>query len=223
MKRLAALFFLPALTQAATVFDDYETHYASLPNRVFQGQGIKLQPYGLEGDEVTRYGWRGVAAGRRQTVEVRDGQLKVNGRVLPRRIVKAFPDEVVSDSDLDHGTTAFFSKGWICVENTPSSSSGMAVRHKAVYLIRQAGKKQAAWKLPSLFASCTGIRRQDALVYFDKAEYRYLDGQDEPQGLVFKENFIRGNEFVATGGVRSTTFVEAGNVYKFFVMPSHQP
>ncbi len=218
-----ALFLAPVVPHAHTVFDGYEAYYNSLPNRVFQDQGIELQPYSLEGDEVVRYGWSGMAAGRPQKVEVREGQLKIDGRVLPTKRVKAFRDEVAHEADLGHGTTAYFSPGWICVENTPSSSSGTAVRHKAVYLIRQTDKKQEAWKLPSLFASCTGIRWQGKLPQFDKAEYRYLDGQDEPLGVVFKEYVIRGNKFVATGGTRSTTFVEPGNVYKFSVRRGHQP
>jgi hypothetical protein len=54
-------------------------------------------------------------------------------------------------------------------------------------------------------------------VQFDKVTYRYLDGQDEPQGVMFKGYAIQGNKFVATGGERTSTFLEAGNVYKFSI------
>ena len=197
MKFLAALVLVPALGQAATVFDGHEAYYETLPNRLFR-----------------------VAAGRQQRIDVRDGQLKINGRVLSPKLVRAFRDEVVSNSDLGLGTTVYFSTGWVCVENTPASASGTAVRHKVVYLIKQSGKQQQGWKLPSLFASCTAIRIQKSQVQFDKVTYRYLDGQDEPQGVMFKGYAIQGNKFVALGSLRSSTFVEAGNVYKFSVEPN---
>jgi hypothetical protein len=217
MKFLAALILLPALGQAATVFDGYEAYYETLPNRLFRDKGTELQTYSLEGDDVARHEWHGMAAGRQQRIDVRDGQLKINGRVLSPKRVRAFPDEVVSNSDLGLGTTVYFSTGWVCVENTPASASGTAVRHKVVYLIKQSGKQQQGWKLPSLFASCTAIRIQKGQVQFDKVTYRYLDGQDEPQGVMFKGYAIQGNKFVATGGERTSTFLEAGNVYKFSI------
>jgi hypothetical protein len=94
MKYLAALFLAPVLSQATTIFDGYEAYYASLPNRIFQSPGIKLEPYSVLGDDTTRFGWHGMAAGRQQKVEVRDGQLKLNGRPLALQLVKTFPDEV---------------------------------------------------------------------------------------------------------------------------------
>ncbi len=223
MKYLAALFLAPVLSQAATIFDGYEAYYASLPNRIFQSPGVKLEPYSVQGDDTSRFGWHGMAAGRQQRVEVRDGQLKLNGRSLPLKLVKTFPDEVASNMDLDRGTIAYFAQNWTCVENTPSSASGTAVRHHAVYLIKHQGRRQETWKLPSLFASCAGIRLQNGLVHFDKAEYRYEDGQDEPQGVVFNEYLIRGSNFVATGDSQLATFVEPGNVYKFSVKPGSSP
>jgi hypothetical protein len=223
MKYLAALFLAPVLSQATTIFDGYEAYYASLPNRIFQSPGIKLEPYSVLGDDTTRFGWHGMAAGRQQKVEVRDGQLKLNGRPLALKLVKTFPDEVANNMDLDRGTIAYFEQNWTCVENTPSSASGTAVRHQAVYLIRHKGKKQEIWKLPSLFASCVGVRLQNNLVHFDKAEYRYQDEQEEPQGLVLKEYIIQGNKFVATGNRQLTNFVEPGNVYKFSVKTGTTP
>lgn len=217
MKFLAVLLFAPVIGQAATVFDGYEAYYATLPNRLFEGQGIELQPYSVEGDDRVRFGWQGSVNGRQKKIEVRNGVLKVNGRTLNRQRVKAFPDEIASESDLGIGTTAYFSAGWTCVENTPTSASGSAVRHKAVYLIKQTGRTQQAWKLPSLFASCTAIRFQYNLVTFDKVTYRYSDGQDEAQGIEFTEYRIKGNKFIATPNKRSVSFVDPGNVYKFSI------
>lgn len=217
MKLPAALLFLPALASAGTVLDGYEAYYATLSGLLFQGKGVELQPYSVQGDEAVRYGWSGVAAGHQHKVEIRDGVLEVDGRVLKPKSVNAFPDEVVSDGDLGNGATAYFASGWACVDSTPASASGTAVRHKAVYLVRLTKTKPPVWKLPSLFAACAGIRLQAGQIRFDKVEYRYQDGQDDPVGVLFKEYAIQGNKFVPSSSSRSATFVEPGNVYKFSI------
>lgn len=217
MKLLTALVFVPVMSHAATLFDGYEAYYASLPNQLFHDKGKALQPYSLASDDLVRHQWQGNAAGRKQRIELHDGQLTINGRLLKTKDITVFPDEVVSNTDLGAGTSVYFSPGWLCAENTPASASGTAVRHKSVYLIKQTGRRLQGWKLPSLFASCAAIRTQNKTITFYKVTYRYLDGQDEPQGADFKEFAIRGDTFVATGGAQSSTFVETGNVYKFFV------
>ena len=215
MKYLIALLMAPVLAQAATTFDGYEAYYASLPDTLFHGDGIQLQPYAMEGDDEMRYGWQGVVAGRRQALEVRDGVLAINGRVLKRSRIQPFPGEAVGETDLGMGAVAYFSPNWTCVENTPTSASGSAVRHRVVYLIRRAAKGYEAWKLPSLFAHCTSIRLKGKEVLVQEASYRYVDGKDEPTGVAFREFSLINGRFAPTVVRRSITFVEAGNVYKF--------
>ncbi len=215
MKYLIALLMAPVLAQAATTFDGYEAYYASLPDTLFHGDGIQLQPYAMEGDDEMRYGWQGVVAGRRQALEVRDGVLTINGRVLKRSRIQPFPGEAVGETDLGMGAVAYFSPNWTCVENTPTSASGSAVRHRVVYLIRRAAKGYEAWKLPSLFAHCTSIRVKGKEVLVQEASYRYVDGKDEPTGVVFRELSLTKGRFVPTDIRRSIIFVEPGNVYKF--------
>lgn len=187
MKYLIALLMAPVLAQAATTFDGYEAFYASLPDTLFHGDGIQLQPYAMEGDDEMHYGWQGVVAGRRQALEVRDGVLTINGRVLKRSRIRPFPGEAVGETDLGMGTVAYFSPNWTCVENTPTSASGSAVRHRVVYLIRRGTKGYEAWKLPSLFAYCTSIRVKGKEALVQEASYRYVDGKDDPTGVVFRE------------------------------------
>lgn len=215
MKYLIALLMAPVLAQAATTFDGYEAYYASLPDTLFHGEGIQLQSYAMEGDDEMRYGWQGVVAGRRQALEVRDGVLTINGRVLKRSRIQPFPGEAVGETDLGMGAVAYFSPNWTCVENTPTSASGSAVRHRVLYLIRRAAKGYEAWKLPSLFAHCTSIRLKGKEVLVLEASYRYVDGKDEPTGVVFREFSLTKGRFVPTEVTRSITFVEQGNVYKF--------
>lgn len=215
MKYLIALLMAPVLAQAATTFDGYEAFYASLPDTLFHGDGIQLQPYAMEGDDEMRYGWQGVVAGRRQALEVRDGVLAINGRVLKRSRIRPFPREAVGETDLGMGTVAYFSPNWTCVENTPTSASGSAVRHRVVYLIRRAAKGYDAWKLPSLFAHCTSIRAKGQGVLVQEASYRYVAGKDDPTGVNFREFSLTNDQFFPTDVRRSITFVEPGNVYKF--------
>jgi hypothetical protein len=215
MKYLIALLMAPVLAQAATTFDGYEAYYASLPDTLFHGDGIQLQPYAMEGDDEMRNGWQGVVAGRRQALEVRDGVLTINGRVLKRSRITPFPGEAVGETALGMGTVAYFSPNWTCVENTPTSASGSAVRHRVVYLIRRAAKGYEAWKLPSLFAHCTSIRVKGKEVLVQEASYRYVDGKDEPTGVVFRELLLTKGRFVPTDVRRSITFVAPGNMYQF--------
>lgn len=217
MKHVIALLMAPALAHAATAFDGYEAFYASLPDTLFRGEGAELRPYAIEGDDETRYGWQGVAGGRRQTLEMRDGVLKVNGQVLKRNRIQPFPGEAVGETDLGMGAVAYFSPNWICVENTPLSASGSAVRHKVVYLIRRTAKGCEAWKLPSLFAHCTSIRVKRQQILVQEASYRYVDGQDNPTGVTFREFALTKGRFIPTHVKQSITFVEPGNVYKFFL------
>lgn len=217
MKLFGPLLLLPALASAGTVFDSYESYYATLPGQLFHEKGFRLRPYSLQGDKGIRFGWSGTIGDRRHAIEIRNGVLAVDGYALKPKAVNTFPDEVVSDGDLDIGSTAYLAPGWICVENVPSSASGTAVRHKAVYLVRLTNPKPRAWKLPSLFQACGGVRQQISRVMFDKVEYRYQAEQDDPVGVFFKEYIIRGNTFTLSGRSRSASFIEFGNVYKFSI------
>lgn len=222
MATLGAVLLLPALSAcAAKVFDGYEAYYRTLPNRLFPGHGHALTSASLEGDDAERYEWHGRAAGRQQKAVIREGQLSLNGQVLRPRLAKVFPGEFVGETDLGFGTTAYFAPGgWSCFENTPSSASGSAVRHKVVYLIKQSRQHQKAWLLPSLFASCQAIRWHNEMVLFSKATYRSQPGSDESPGIVFDDYVIRGHEFAAIGTHQRTQFIEPVNVYKFRLLPN---
>ncbi|AUH51788.1 hypothetical protein CXB49_13640 [Chromobacterium sp. ATCC 53434] len=215
MKRLAWIVLcLPSAAQADKLFDGYEAYYSTLPGQLFRGGSHGLAPFGSEGSEAVIYGWTGRDAGRPHAVELHDGWIKIDGKALRMRSVKAFPGEVINAEDLGRGAEAYFADGWACIEGTPPSASGTAVRHKSVYLI-QLSKQRQAWKLPTLFASCLGVRMKAGLPAFDKVQYRYQDGNDEPAGVSFTEYAIKGGMYVEAGNVCSAAFVEAGNVYKF--------
>lgn len=216
MNHFVALLFLPTLALAAEVFDGYETYYSSLPNRLFQSSGVELEPFILEGEQDIRYVWQGMAAGSRHKVELKEGKIILDGRTWLAKSIKAFPGEAVNAGDLGRGAIAYFSTGWACVENTPASASGTVVRHKSVYLLRL-GTKSRGWKLPSLFASCQGVRFLNGQVRFDMLEYRYQDDNDEPAGVVFNEYAIKSGRFVPLVGKRFASFTEEGNVYRFLL------
>jgi len=217
MKHIPLLLMVPATVLAGTVFNGYETYYATLPDRLFHDKGVELQPYSEVGDADLRYGWSGTVGGRKHSVRINNGVLSIDRRALLSTTIVAFPDEVVNGGDLGLGSIAYFSPGWACVENTQMSASGTAVRHKAVYLFRLTKGKPGAWKLPSLFASCTGIRAKDGRITFDKIEYRYQLGKDDPVGISLNEYAIASGKFIPSQRSRSATFNEPGNVYKFSI------
>lgn len=217
MNYFVALLFLPTLALAAEVFDGYETYYSSLPNRLFLSSGVELEPFSLEGEQDIRYVWQGMAAGGRHKVELKEGKIILDGRTWLAKSIKAFPGEVVNAGDLGRGAVAYFAAGWACVENTPASASGTAVRHKSVYLLRL-GAKSRGWKLPSLFASCQGVRFLNGQVQFDKLEYRYQGDKDEPVGVLLNEYAIKSGRFVPLASKRFASFTEKGNVYRFYLI-----
>lgn len=214
MKAAVALLMAPVVAHAGTTFEGYEAFYATLPDTLFHGPGVELQPHASVGDEHLHYAWRGVVAGRRQALELRNGAVTLNGRVLSRRRVHAFPGETVDRQDLGMGSVAHFAPGWLCVEGTPASASGSAGRHRAVYLIRRGKRTDDAWRLPSLFGHCASIRltRQQILVL--QATYRYAEGQDMATGLTLHEFALVQGTFKPTGATVSLVFPEPGNVYK---------
>ena len=219
MRLAAALcLLLPAIPVASPiVFDGYEAYYATLSDRLFEAKtAVELEAYSLEGSESAHFRWAGIAQGQRHVVEIRKGALSIDGHVLRLRSARVFPSETATDEDLGRGSVAYVATGWMCVENVPASASGTAVRHKSVYLVRLGQAKLQAWKLPSLFASCLGIRRRDGQVRFDKVEYRYSEGHDTPAGVVFKDYEIRSDKtFASTGLERVASFLEPENVYRF--------
>lgn len=209
--------FLPFLASAGDIYEDYDAYYDSLPGRLFAAQGVDLKAYSIQGGKGLRFGWSGTIQGRRHEVEIHNGVLIVDGRIAKSRSISSFPGETLSEDDLGIGSTAFFAPEWVCVENTPMSASGTAVRHKAVYLMHLSSKKLQTWKLPSLFAACGGIRKKGPNIVFDRVEYHYQPNKDDPVGVVFREYSIKGRAFVSSGPDRFATFVEAGNVYKFSI------
>lgn len=217
-KLLKVALLVPFLAAADPVpFEGYEAYYATLADRLFDLQNpATLEPYSVAGTRALRFGTVATAGGHSHQIEVRPGAVVVDGRGLRLKAVHVFPNEVANDGSLGLGTLAYLASGWACLENTPSSASGTAVRHKSVYLIRLRRSGLQAWKLPSLFASCTGVRHQNGQVRFDKVEYRYKYGEDFPAGVSFREYLIRpDNSFAPTGKTRTARFAEPDNVYKF--------
>ncbi|MCB5194996.1 hypothetical protein [Deefgea salmonis] len=206
---------LPLVVQAEDVFHGYEAYYSTLPARLFLGERHDLQLDSITESNDLAYAWQGSEAGAQHSATLRGGRIKVDGKFLKNRSVKAFPGEVVDAGDLGRGSSVFFAKGWACLEGVAPSASGTAVRHKSVYLIQLDKQHPKAWKLASLFASCSNIRKNMDAITFDKAEYLYQEGSDTPTGIAFTEYAIQGNGFVQVGNERKASFVEAGNVYKF--------
>jgi hypothetical protein len=89
----------------------------------------------------------------------------------------------------------------------------------SVHLIEMGlNHRVVTYKLPSLFASCLGVRL-NALTrpLFDNADYIYPPEADLPVGVKLDEYVINKDKFVPTGHSVSLEFVEPENVWKFRV------
>lgn len=220
---LSWLSVLPLWATAGPAFEGYDAYNNSHQNQLFKSEGVDLQA-DSEGDELAvRYAASISTQGRRHVIQLKKAQFTAEGHRWQLSRARPFPGETTGADDLGRGSTAYFSApsgalpGWVCLESTPASAAGTAIRHKAVYLLSTARAKHTAWKLPSLFASCRGLRHRHQQILFDQIVYRYPTGQDEPTGLRFREYALVKGGFMPTGHLKEATFVEPGNVYRFTI------
>ena len=229
MKVLLLLLLFPALALASSdkIFDDYETYYASLPNRMFQGEAIKLSTFFLEGTRALTYRWEGLVDGHKHTILVRQGddsdELFVDNHSFKSKQVKVVPGEEDSASIQLTGQAfdpvVYFASGWACLQ-WPEPM--FARKFSLVYLVqlpktsKKVKQRAPIWLLPGRFTSCAGIRMKSGQIKFDRIEFRSLKGHDGAVGVSFSEYTIKGGKFMRTNRPRrNATFVEPDDVYQF--------
>ncbi|WP_426177981.1 hypothetical protein [Massilia sp. TWR1-2-2] len=197
MKAKICLFFCGVLINLSAwcqpVFDGYEAYYRTR-NGIFNSDASFP-----------------IAGGTRNIIVL-------DGKRLALNRAHAFPKEHTS-VDLGHWAVAYRATSFACIEGQSASASGTAVRYQSVYLVdlRQTNR-EIVYKLPSLFGTCVGVRvnaRMEPL--FDRAEYIYEKGSDQPAGVTLLEFAIAKGKFERTGHFVAVQFVEPGNVYKFQV------
>lgn len=207
-------------TEAAepTVFDGYATFYASLPNPLFVSADVKRLTKGTAPSGRYRLFWTGLtnASASNHSIEFERADVLVDGRRLSARATRPFTQEPRLASA--ERATLYVNDDYVCIESQPSSASGTAARHvQASLIVRPFAKRGAMrFQLPSLFGSCLGLRRDASgrpLVL--RANYRWPQGEDLPVGVDFADHALVGQQWLATGRVLSTRFVEPENVYRF--------
>ena len=198
MKKLSAMLacatFWPIPAQPQTVYDGYEKYY-SAQNHLFTS--------------ITRI----------QVSGTRNTAILWHEKRVDLARAKAFPGEFTVNDDLGSDAKAYENFPFACVEGQSASSSGTAVRNTSVYLMQMRPNRQViTYKLPSLFASCLGVRL-DAFKrpLFDDANYIYSSGSDIPTGVKLEEYMIDKDKFAPTGHSVALDFVEPENVWKFRV------
>jgi hypothetical protein len=193
---LAGAIFWPILARPQTVYDGYESYY-SAQNHLFTST-TRIQ-----------------VSGTRNTV------ILWHEKRIDLARAKAFPGEFTVNDDLGSDAKAYENFPFACIEGQSASSSGTAVRYMSVYLMQmQTNRQVITYKLPSLFASCLGVRL-DAFKrpLFDNADYIYASGSDIPTGVKLEEYMIDKDKFIPTGHSVVLDFVEPENVWKFRVHP----
>ncbi|WP_432239393.1 hypothetical protein [Herbaspirillum robiniae] len=188
--RMIAVLGLGLLAQhvQAHIFNGYEEWYASLPQRVFAGDGEALP------------------------VSARHS-VRIDGRTYRLLRAKAFPGENVYRDDLGRMATLYRSTGYYCIQGA-GATSGTASRHVSVYLVeRRHGQIR---KLPSLFASCLGIGHGvDGAVSFLQARIINYRAAYDADGVAFSHHLLVNGSFATTPDRLEVRFVEPGNFYRF--------
>jgi hypothetical protein len=190
----AGIVCWPLLGWSQAVYDGYEAYYQT-QNNLFTTATL-LQ---FSGSRNTVVSWQ--------------------GKRIDLARAKAFPGEFTVNDDLGPNAKAYERFPFACVEGQSPSASGTAVRHASVYLMEmRPSRKVVVYKLPSLFASCLGVRLDDfSRPLFNNAVYVYPSGEDLPTGVRLEEYLIDNNKFVSTGHSVTLDFVETENVWKFRV------
>lgn len=207
------------------VYLSHDTWMSAQPGAIFFSvDRLESTNVPIDSTGTYRLTWRVYTPnGTPSHVTLQGNILSVNGR--RGEVTKAirFPGEAWVD--LGHRASLYVHGADLCVEGVPPSASGRAQRHVQVLFapgaLRPRGGRASRplYQLPSLFASCAGIRRDEAgQVHVPQASYIWREGADEAVGLNWVDHVLTPAGFKATGVVRQVEFVEPGNVYRFRVL-----
>jgi hypothetical protein len=174
---------------AQEIFNDYESFYRSLPNRLFTKEG--------------------------KDIPAKNSIVWINQKRTDLMKSTAVPEEPIFLGDVGNNPTLYQEKNYFCVEGI-GATSGTASRHIAVYLIDRKNKRQ--FKLPSLFSSCLSIGKteQGRPTFFEAKIINYRAAYDA-DGVRFIEYVIDKNRLKKTENEIETTFIRTKGFYKFTV------
>lgn len=211
LSALALLAGLALARAADAVFDGYEAWHLTLPARVFDLADQRPLSDGVAPSGRQRPHWRDGA----HRLEIDGADLWIDGRRVRASAAIRFQGEGAGRFDAD--ARLFVTADWLCLEQTAPTASGTAVRHRQVTLVAAPfGARPLRYALPSLFASCLALQRDDAgRVLFPHVRYDWPGPSPQPLGIVLEGQRIEGRRFVATGSVLRARFTEPGNVYRF--------
>ena len=238
---LACLAFTQA--NAGDVFNDYRSYYLSKEGVIFKESDARsLQQFSITFDDITRkssneiaveknvFHWEGRVNGGKYSFSLVDKSIYdsenvgpeesfvLNGKKYYFKKAKVFPGEV---GELDaRRASLFINKAYLCLEGVSFSASGTSQRHVDVYFLslRTKGPAQHFFKLPSLFASCLGIRRdKTGNIVFPKVSYRNYESVNTAAGVTFQDYTVKAEQFIPIGSEIKADFVESENMYKFKV------
>ncbi|SCK08498.1 hypothetical protein [Vogesella sp. LIG4] len=217
---LFLILLLPPVAWAGDVFHGYNAYYRYIGLPYFDPAYLMKANVLDEYQHGLRVRWRGVVHGRNREVVVKSGRFFVDGKALADSAISSFAGEAVNAGDLGRNTEVVSAGNLVCFQDTASSASGSAVRHKAVYLVI-VGARVKVFKLPSLFASCLGVLRKNNELKFLKAKYRFQSGSDIAVGVVFESYLLAHDLTYSKDGIQYyVKFIDPEDVYKFVDMSS---
>ena len=218
IKKLVVLLLSvsPVFVCGDTLFRDYEAYFLSLKNNLFSPQSASQKmSIGYDDKGDAQYFWQD--KDQKLILEIQGKTIFLNQKKI--RKISVFPKEHLVANALGLQPLVYTNKNYLCLEGTANSASGKAARLKTVYLINLQTREMSV--LPSLFASCLGIRNVDNTVTFFQAEYgdgdhENNDETDKPSGVTFKEFQLKERNFLKTGNQYRVRFADPENVYEFY-------
>lgn len=226
------------------VFDGYRSYYLSREGAIFkESNAHSLQQFSITYDDINRksgdeivveksvFNWEGRVEGKKYSFSLIDKSIYesddagpkesfvLNGKKFFFKQANIFPGEIVG-AIRGRVASLYINKSYMCLEGVGQSSTGTAQRHLHVYLLSLRPKDAAPhfYKLPSLFASCLGIRQDNnGNLIFPKVSYRNYQSVNTAAGVTFQDYTFKAGQFVPIGPERKANFVEPENMYKFRV------
>lgn len=240
--RIAAGALLLAAIQCAPsahagVYENREAFFASRPGALFRQDDVFAPtPFIAPGDrDRLTYYWEGKSGQLAHRVVARGAQLSLDGMRFDLGRAATVAGEPATTPDFAAGARFFLGSQYACLELNVGEAagaaepSGLAAPADAtmpagrprtqVYLLQlQPANARRAFRLPGLFASCTGIWRSvQNEITIVHARYRFQTGQVQPVGLTLSSFRLRSQGFAPEGKPVQAEFVGPPNSGRFSI------
>jgi hypothetical protein len=221
----AILAAFAVCSQAAQMYNSYDSFYAAQPGAVF-GDPVERDSsvvYSDAGERGIYTEMRGALNGKKVKIRVAHRSITINGSNYRFADATTFPGERQSNlnpqsADVFLATIIGSHTGIMCLQGD-TAGSGEADRHKQIYLLvnpLERKGKSTFLHLPSLFSSCHAVAlTKDAKLVFSKNSYLFDEAKETRIGLLVSYYTFENGRFKPTNNAVRLRFTSPENPFEF--------